>query len=80
MNSVYLLIIWSAFRTSPFHNHEGNIVVVYFHDKPACEFALANVIERAKRINGVCVPEGSRPNSPGPGKSGQSRQVRSDLR
>ena len=72
MNSVYLLIIWSAFLNSPKHNHEGNIVVAYFHDKTACEFALVKVKESATYVNGVCVPQGIRPDPAKSGKFGGS--------
>lgn len=80
MNSVTLLIIWSAFLNSPHHYNDGSLQIAYFQNSAACEFALNAIKARARNVNGICVPEGSRPDPSQPGKSGPSRQVWSDLR
>jgi hypothetical protein len=75
MNSVYLLILWSAFLNNGRHDPTGAITVAPFATSTHCEFALKSVRDTAKNINGVCVPQGSSPDSIRPGKSGPILQV-----
>ena len=80
MNSIFLLVIWSAFLNSPGHNVDGAIHIAQFATQAHCEFALKTVKDAAKNISGVCVPQGTLPGPSVPGKSGPGRQVRMDLR